>query len=69
MHSLGEIGTTALLQRVPLLSTLASNERLLLARRDQSRSYPGRQPVVWEAESGGSPFVVLSGYSKARIAN
>src|SRR6187551_859445 len=65
MHPLGEIGTTVLLQRVPLLSALDSDERLLFARLVQTRSYASRQTVVWEGEGGGTLFIVLSGYLKA----
>jgi len=65
MHPLGEIGTTVLLQRVPLLSALDSEERLLFARLVQTRSYASRQTVVWEGEGGGTLFIVLSGYLKA----
>jgi CRP/FNR family transcriptional regulator, cyclic AMP receptor protein len=68
MHQLSDIGTTALLRRVPLLSALEPEERLLFTRLLQTRSYAARRTVVWEDERGGALFIVLSGYLKATTA-
>jgi CRP/FNR family transcriptional regulator, cyclic AMP receptor protein len=68
MDRLSDIGTTALLLRIPLLAALDPEERSLFARLLQTRSYAARQTVVWEGERSGTLYIVLSGYLKATTA-
>jgi CRP-like cAMP-binding protein len=54
-----------LIAGISLFASLAPEDQRLLARLVQSRSYKPRQVVVWEGQTNGGLFAVVSGFLKA----
>jgi CRP-like cAMP-binding protein len=54
-----------LVAQIPLFSALEPPERRLIGGLIRVQRYAARSPVVWEGDSGGALFFILSGYLKA----
>ena len=57
-----------LVARIPLFAALDADALRLISRLMKRRRYRARQVIVWEGESGGTLFCVVSGYLKAVTA-
>jgi CRP-like cAMP-binding protein len=62
---MGQDSKQALIARIPLFASLDVASKMRISQLLRTRECRAREAVVWEGETGGSLFLIVSGYFKA----